>query len=405
MRSSFQIQATEVANKFIDEYMSAASGEYVKVYLYILRHHGETLNVDTIADALNHTEADVRRAITYWKKQGVLVEDGGQGASDSGTKHFEVERAEEAEGRGAKRADNKADSRMENRIEAVEHDSEEDYLDEPDADDSFISEDAAAREDILKPRQEETLLQAGSARKHASMAKSEKKTSQVRPIYTTEQVNRVAMEEDFGQLLYIAQKYMNKVFTPRDCELFAYLYDGLHMSMELLEYLVEYCVQGGHSNLRYLETVALNWHEKGIRTVDEAKMYVTSYNKDTFAVMKAFGLGDRNPGSVELDMIQRWFKEYGFTKEIVVEACNRTLAAIHTPSFQYADKILSEWRKAGVKTMREISALDEKRDNRTSSRQPVAPKTGRNQFHNFEQRDTNYDAMVLERLKKRLGEQ
>ena len=34
------------------------------------------------------------------------------------------------------------------------------------------------------------------------------------PVYSTEQVNRLAQDEEFSQLLYIAQKYMNKVFTP-----------------------------------------------------------------------------------------------------------------------------------------------------------------------------------------------
>lgn len=47
-----------VANEFIDRYMADANGEYVKVYLYLLRHASEKLDVGTIADALNHTEAD-----------------------------------------------------------------------------------------------------------------------------------------------------------------------------------------------------------------------------------------------------------------------------------------------------------------------------------------------------------
>ena len=45
--------------------------------------------------------------------------------------------------------------------------------------------------------------------------------------YSQEQVNRLSEDEDFTQLLYIAQKYMNKVFTPRECEVFAYLYLSL----------------------------------------------------------------------------------------------------------------------------------------------------------------------------------
>lgn len=349
MRSSFQIHVTVVSNEFIDQYMAAANGEYVKEYLYILRHQKEPVTVEIIADALNHTEADVRRAIAYWEKVGVLVSQ----------EKKEPQEPEPVQIQTIKRP----------AVKAVE--------------------EAGA----------ETVASVSPA------PVVDKKIPKARPNYSPEQVNRLAQEEDFTQLLYIAQKYMNKVFTPRECELFAYLYDGLHMSAELLEYLVEYCVQNGHSNIRYMEAVALNWHEKELLTVELAKAYTTSYTKDAFSVMKAFGLNDRKPGEVEIETIRRWFKEYGFTKEVVVEACNRTLAAIHNPSFQYADKILSEWKKAGVRRLSDIKALDERRETRSTTRKPAAPKNSKNQFHNFEQRDTNYDAIMMERLKERMGEQ
>ena len=75
MRSKFEVNATMVANEFIDRYMAVANGEYVKVYLYLLRHDGREITVGEIADALNHTESDVKRAIAsgfvwaYWKTQ------------------------------------------------------------------------------------------------------------------------------------------------------------------------------------------------------------------------------------------------------------------------------------------------------------------------------------------------
>lgn len=72
MRSKFEVNATMVANEFIDRYMAVANGEYVKVYLYLLRHDGREITVGEIADALNHTESDVKRAIAYWVRLGVL---------------------------------------------------------------------------------------------------------------------------------------------------------------------------------------------------------------------------------------------------------------------------------------------------------------------------------------------
>ena len=58
----FQVDATLVSNEFIDRYLAEANGEYVKVYLYLLRHKDEPVSLEKIADGLNHTEADIRRA-------------------------------------------------------------------------------------------------------------------------------------------------------------------------------------------------------------------------------------------------------------------------------------------------------------------------------------------------------
>lgn len=337
MKDRWTVPVTAVADEFIDHYMAGANGEYVKVYLYILRHQGEDITIDSIADALNHTEADVRRALAYWKKAGVL---GGE-------------------------------------------------------------ESAVAKEEERVPEQEEE----SRGREPVSQVQTPK------PVYSAEQVNRLAGDEDFSQILYIAQKYMNKVFTPRDCQVFAYLYDGLKFSPELLEYLVEYCAQNGHVSLRYMEKVALNWHSLGIQDPEGAREYTEGFQTQAFSVMKAFGLGDRRPAASELETINRWFRQWGFSQELVLMACDRTICAIHSPSFRYADKILSDWKEAGVKTRRDVEALDAQHQKARAQTQTGATrpkeqprKRGTNQFHNFEQRDTDYDALVLKQLKERVGQ-
>lgn len=347
VKSSFKINATLISNDFIDEYMAKANGEYIKEYLYLMRHEGEALTLSMIADALNHTESDVMRAFTYWKKAGVLKD----------TKTVE------------------------------QNDS---------------------------PAVSETACSVG-----ANAGSKPQKESGNRQVYTPDKINGLAGDEDFSQLLYIAQKYMNKVFTHRECEVFAYLYDGLHIPAEFLEYVVEYCVQEGHTSIRYIETVALNWHEKGLRTLEEAKNYSSTFSKDGYAVMRAFGLNDRNPGDLERDYMDKWFRNYGFTKELVIEACNRTLAATHSPSFQYADKILEGWKSAGIHSMAEVRILDEQHQDRkkngsnNQNNNATGQKSGyknqsgsngknkQNQFQNFPQREIDYDALILEQLTER----
>ena len=66
---------TSVSNIFIDEFMPEANGEFVKVYLYLLRslsNHSCECSISAIADKLEHTEKDVTRALKYWERMGLL---------------------------------------------------------------------------------------------------------------------------------------------------------------------------------------------------------------------------------------------------------------------------------------------------------------------------------------------
>ncbi|MEI3524765.1 MAG: hypothetical protein V8Q27_00480 [Eubacteriales bacterium] len=57
------------------------------------------------------------------------------------------------------------------------------------------------------------------------------------------------------------------------------------------------------------------------------------YNRAYFKILKAFGISSRNPVEVEIACMDKWLKEYGFSMELITEACSRTMAAIHQPSF------------------------------------------------------------------------
>ena len=75
LTTQFSQQYTYIPNAFIDTYMPEANGSFVKVYLYLLRQMGTVtpvLTIEMMADMLSNTEADILRALRYWKKQGLL---------------------------------------------------------------------------------------------------------------------------------------------------------------------------------------------------------------------------------------------------------------------------------------------------------------------------------------------
>ncbi|SFR83490.1 DnaD domain protein [[Clostridium] aminophilum] len=337
MKFSDQLSAgvTVVSNRFIDECMAGADGNFVKVYLYLLRHEGEDVTCASVADALECTEADVRRAAAYWVKEGILC----PWESESAGPREETVRAKEP--------------------------AEE--TPEP---------DTAAGQN-----------RAGAAKKQPDMTK-------------------LVGDQEYQDLLYVAQRYLKKTFSHTDHMIFANLYQNIGIPAEVLEYLMEYCAQSGHSSMRYAEKIALDWNDRGFRTRAEAENYSANYSKGMFAVMKAFGLNDRRPATAEKQFIDRWLGEYGFSLDVVLEACDRTIARIHKPSFTYADGILKIWRGSGVKTLDDVRAQDEVRAAQENLKgKGTDGKAGtdknahgraRTRFDNFESHGYDYEDLVWE---------
>lgn len=342
IRNRLTADVTVLSNRFIDEYMKDANGEYVKVYLYFVRHEGEIVTIEQAADALDSTLTDVRRAVEYWRKAGVFSD---------------VRPAEEAPETG----------------EAIP---------------------AGPAAEIPAKAPEEIPAQAPAESTAAGVREPEA------PDITVD-MTALANDMEFQQLIYIAQQYMRVPLSNKDTEILASLYQVRGMSEDLLEYLIEYCVQNGHSSMRYAEKVALNWLACGITTVEQAKKSSGTYTGRTYAVMRAMGLGQRNPGAVELGYINRWFDEYGFSKDIVIEACDRTIGRIHQPNFKYADGILRDWQKSGVRTMKDI-AEDDRRKAGSDSRsrrgpaKPGAQNGGRaTRFDNFDGHGYDYEKLLF----------
>ena len=104
--------------------------------------------------------------------------------------------------------------------------------------------------------------------------------------------------------------------------------------------------------------------------------------------------------------IKKWNEEYGFSLELILEACDRTMNAIHQPSFEYTDSILKKWLSKNVKTLNDVAALDadyqnEKEKKKTKTPKAVKPAAAApNRFNNFESRSYNMDDLELRLLQQ-----
>ena len=213
-KEGIQAEITCVPNAFIDELLAEANGDYVRVYLYLLRHCKENMKVHSVADSLNLTDRDITRAISYWEKKGIFKE-GTTGVVEEEIRNEEAARLSEA---------NLEMKREQNLMKA-----------------SFFS--AKNQDDIL--------------------LSGEKK--------------REIDEEEFEGILFVAKHLLPGGVTRSHVQKFEYMVEYLAMDSELIEFLLDYCASIQKTSPRYIERVALDWSEQGITTVKQAQELIKDF--------------------------------------------------------------------------------------------------------------------------------
>ena len=349
--------STSIPNNFIENYMPVAAGEFVKIYIYLLKCISENcseLSISRIADVFNDTEKDIIRALRYWEKKGLL----------------------------------KLTFNEDNELS------------------SLVLTSAESHEVTKVTRQEESATAPAEASAQAP-AESAPAIPEPRQ-YSRGELEAFSRSGDNDMLIYAVQKLIGRPLTSADINTIMFLEDSLHFSEELIEYLFEYCAEKKKTSRRYIEKTGMAWAEQGIKDVKGAKLINAVYSENCYPIMKAFGLTGRNPAKIECQFIDRWFLSYGFSMEMVLEAVNRTINATHNPSFEYADSILRNWKKEGIETLEALEGSDREFSARAAARKKAAAsKTTTKKsassavsFDNFEQRTYDYSDLEAKLVNK-----
>lgn len=379
-----------VSDFFIDYYMTDANGEFVKIYLYLVRllHSGNAVTVAGIADHFNLTEKDICRAVKYWIKQGVLQLEYTKDKKLTGITLLPLSPKEE----------DAEDDMLESLFSADASGKSNTTADNNDTTGSQTKASAsmtAATQDIRSSGNNTSIQPTDAASSIADPATEQISQSAV-PKKITYKPSFVASkkeDEDFGNLLYQTETYFGKPLTQSDIHSLLYIYEELAFSPDLLEYLVEYCVSINKKSCRYIEAVAIEWYKNGIVSVEDAKVASKNYNSIYVAVLKQLGIPRRVPTPTETAFIDTWYNTYSFNKNIIMEACKRAITARpHSANFNYVNGILESWHKQNVHKLSDIEELDrkwaaEKKKKSTSN------KTSSNQFNNYQ---SSTDASVVD---------
>lgn len=340
LKSDGCMDATILSNVFIDEYMKDANDAQIKVYLYLVRmlQAQSAIDISDIADKFNHTEKDVIRALHYWEKCRVLSLKYSADRSILEIRLLELKRP----------ATPASDKRpVPAAVSVISH---------------------------------QTIPSVSAYEK---------------PAYTADELNAFGSQESTAQLFFIAEQYLGRPLSAADMKSILFFTDKLQFSDDLIDYLLQYCVERGKKDFRYIEKVAIGWAEAGITTPAQAQQHSSRYDKNVYSIMNALGKTN-SPARSEISYIQRWTAEYGFELDVILEACNRTVLATDKHRFAYADSILSAWFKAGVHHISDISGLD------LSHQKEKAAKPARSgsaaEYNRFMHSSYDFDALEKELL-------
>ncbi len=456
------IESTAISNYFIDNYMKDANDAQLKVYLYLVRmvHANMAFGVSDIADKFNHTEKDILRALRYWEKQNLLslefdpgknltaihlrglgsgMNCGIEAAGGNGTAgNSALPTGGAIAGASAASADNGTAA---NATATGSHGGGNN----PVAADIAISNPMAMGDDALSnpitmggdalgnpltmgsdtlgnpaaaeggnavtfcQQRQLSLTDAKSAMEHMTgsspggagwEAALEEPDPYAKPAYSADQLRSFKEQENTAQLLFVAQVYVGRTLTASDMKTILYLSDVLRFSDDLIDYLIQYCVDRGKKDFRYMEKVAVSWAQQGITTPKQAQKAALKYDKSVYAIMNELGKSSA-PTNKELEYINRWTREYGFTPDIIFEACERTVMAVDKHRFEYAEGILSSWRKENVRHKADIKRVDEQHQKQKSAAANTAPRNSAavsNKFNQFKQNTYNFEELEKELL-------
>lgn len=339
----FSQNITQVPDIFIDTYMPQANGSFVKVYLYLLRQLHEAspvLTVESMADMLSNTEADIIRALRYWEKQGVLsiTEDAGQ--------IIEISLL------------------------------------------PLTGENMPSGENMLSRSEPADAIPAKPAQPHLIQPAPIQPDIPKRHTYSPLQAEALKKDAEIESCLSMVEALLGTTLSDAHMQLVLYLMSDLGFSLDLVITLYETALSRGKRNPRYLEAIAIDWAGKGVHTVEDAEDEVSSFNGTYRVITKALGI-KRALAPAEKAVIDKW-EVYHFPDAVLEEACSRTVLQSGDTNLNYTAKILADWHKKGVTSLKDIEDCDKsffRQKNASPGKSGAAARRNKNKFQHFPQRE------------------
>lgn len=295
-----------------DNFLKLASGNQLKVLLYILRCSGRMLSDEEISRNTGVSAQEVADSVLFWQQVNVLI----GGSQNAVPVQSAVTTAETSQ-------------------------------------------------PVQIPRTQPT--QPDIVPSPAPRQKQELKSSEISDILNS--------SPDISELFQNVECYLGPLNHTHQNSLI-WMYNYLGLKKEVIIILLQYCIGIKKTNFSYIEKIAVSWSENEINSLEAAQEEVerlTRFSDFTGMIMKKFEM-PRRPTTKQAEFISQWQNE-GFSMELIGYAYEKTIEQINKLSFEYINKILLSWKENGFTTIRhvkdaEMSYKNNKKTTRNASSAP-----------------------------------
>lgn len=176
------------------------------------------------------------------------------------------------------------------------------------------------------------------------------------PVLTPADIVRAVNENgEIKELLNEAQRVLGRTISHAEEEMLVNLVNFYGMNVEIILMILGYCKtendKGRKISTNYILKIAQNWIEEGIETIGDAeeKLLAIEQSDKLWNEIAAYaGIRHRNPTVKQRETVLGWNKDFSF--EMICLAIDEMKDNTPAPSLPYVDKILKNWKKAGIKT-------------------------------------------------------
>ena len=235
----------------------------------------------------------------------------------------------------------------------------------------------------------------------ARPTKRKRSNAKMRPSYKSSEIDSAADKNQvLSGMFYQAESILGHMLSGNEIELLYSFYDWLGLPCEVIVMLLSYAAKQGKVGKRYLETVAIDWADKGIDTFDKAEEYITQLEEigsNEHKIRTILGIYDRALTQTEKKYISAWTEELNISPELVSLAYDKTVENTGKLSFAYMNKILVSWHGEGIKDADGVKRSEEiygKTKGQKSKKAEQNSNVQKSKFNNYnDTTKTDYDAL------------